>query len=232
MGPAKAPRLSPTGRDGPGRWGSRSGHRRNVDYGAAGRAGFGRASRGPADARTPAQRRADALGEVCRQWLDRSDRPPVAGERPHVTVTVDLRTLQGPSHGTSELDHTGPLPPEAAPRWACDASISRIVMRPKSEPLDVGRRTPVVPAPMRRAVVARDRRCRFPGCDHLHPWCDAHHVVHWADGGPTAAPDLVLLCRRHHRLVHDPGGFRLHMADGGPLFYRPDASALEDRAPP
>jgi uncharacterized protein DUF222/HNH endonuclease len=184
------------------------------------------------DARTPAQRRADALGEVCRQWLHRSDRPVVAGERPHVTVTIDLDTLMGGTSGTSEFDHAGPLVPQAARRWACDASITRIVFGPKSEPLDVGRKTPVVPASMRRAVMARDRRCRFPSCDHPHTWCDAHHVVHWADGGRTSLANLLLLCRRHHRLVHDGSGYRLEMMDGSARFYRPDGSVLEDRAPP
>ena len=83
---------------------------------------------------------------------------------------------------------------------------------------------------LRSAV--RDRYCRFPGCDRLHPWCDAHHVVHWADGGLTALRNLILLCRRHHRLIHTRGGFRLELVDGRPLFKRPDGSLLEDRAPP
>jgi hypothetical protein len=121
---------------------------------------------------------------------------------------------------------------EVARRIACDASISRIVMGPRSEPLDVGRRTPVVPAGLRRAVVARDGLCRFPGCDRLDVWCDAHHVVHWADGGVTALGNLVLLCRRHHRMVHGSDGFGLSMENGEPVFRRPDGSVLEDRAPP
>jgi len=187
---------------------------------------------GKDDDRTPAQRRADALGEICRQWLDLAKRPSVAGERPHVTVTVDSEALQGASGETSELDHVGPTHPKVARQLACDASIRRVVMAGRSEPLDVGRRTPVVSPAMRRAVIVRDRHCRFPGCDRPHTWCDAHHVVHWADGGPTALPNLVLLCRRHHRMVHQRGGFRLELADGRPLFVRPDGSVLEDRAPP
>jgi hypothetical protein len=177
------------------------------------------------DARSPAQRRADALGEVCRQWLDHLDRPSVAGERPHVTVTVDLQALHG-QEGPSEFDHTGPILPEIARRLACDASVERVVFGPKSEPLDVGRRTPIVPAPMRRAVVARDRGCRFPGCDLPHTWCDAHHIVHWADGGTTAVSNLILMCRRHHRLVHDPDGPSIEMVDGSPVFRRADGSLL------
>ena len=156
----------------------------------------------------------------------------MAGERPHVTVTVGAEAIQGASGGTSELDHVGPVHPEAARRLACDASVMRVVMAGRSEPLDVGRRTSVVPPAIRRAVIVRDHHCRFPGCDRPHTWCDAHHVVHWADGGPTALPNLVLLCRRHHRMVHQAGGFRLELEEGRPVFRRPDGSVLEDRAPP
>ena len=188
-------------------------------------------SRGEEDARTPAQRRADALGEICRQWLDRADRPSVAGERPHVTVTVASEALRG-NPGTSELDHVGPIHPETTRRLACDASIRRVVMSGPSEPLDVGRKTSVIPPAMRRAVIVRDRHCRFPGCDRPQTWCDAHHVVHWADGGATRLANLLLLCRRHHRMVHDRGGFRLEMADGLPVFRRADGSLLTGPAPP
>src|SRR5439155_6434651 len=87
------------------------------------------------DRRTPAQRRADALGEVCRQSLDRPDRPVVGGERPHVTLTVGVETLRD-LEGTSELEHTGPVTPELARRILCDASIRRVVLSGRSEPLD------------------------------------------------------------------------------------------------
>jgi hypothetical protein len=181
------------------------------------------------DARSAPQRRADALGEICRSWLDTGHRSTVGGERPHVTVTVDLDTLRADAPGRAELDHVGPIHPESVRRIACDASVSRVVTAGSSEPLDVGRRTPVVRAPLRRAIVARDRTCRFPGCDRPHPWCDAHHVEHWAKGGPTSLDHLVLLCRPHHRLVHE-GGFRLRRGPDGPEFARPDGTPLLDRA--
>jgi uncharacterized protein DUF222/HNH endonuclease len=187
---------------------------------------------GTPDPRTPTQRRADALGEVCRQWLDRGDRPTVGGERPHLNVVIGWEALKGPS-GRAELDDAGSVPGEVARMLACDASISRVVTRGASEPLDVGRKTPVVPAAVRRAVIVRDRHCRFPGCDRPQGWCDAHHVRHWADGGETALGNLVLLCRPHHRLLHEPSGFRLEMNGNlQPVFRRPDGTVLEDRAPP
>ena len=183
------------------------------------------------DERTGPQRRADALTELCRSWLDRSDPPEVAGERPHVVVTVDLESLEGRLGRRCELADVGPITPETARRLACDAGVSRVVTRGASEPLDVGRRTPVVPAGMRRAVVIRDGGCKFPGCGRPQAWCDAHHVRHWADGGETALGNLVLLCRPHHRAVHED--FSVAMADGRPAFSRSDGSRLDaDRAPP
>jgi len=187
-------------------------------------------SRDEDDNRTPAQRRADALGEICRQWLDLADRPSVGGEKPHVTVTMSVDALRGDG-GAAELDHVGPVGSETARRLACDASIRRVVMAGPSEPLDVGRQTPVIPSGMRRAVIIRDRHCRFPGCDRPHTWCNPHHIVHWAQGGPTAAQNLLLLCRRHHTMIHERR-FRLDLLDGRPVFRRHDGSVLEDRAPP
>jgi hypothetical protein len=90
----------------------------------------------------------------------------------------------------------------------------------------------VVSSALRRAVVLRDQRCRFPRCTRPHAWCDAHHIVHWADGGKTAISNLVLLCRPHHTLVHE-SGFELETTDGQPVFTRPDGSVIDaGRAPP
>ena len=187
-----------------------------------------RANDGP-DLRTPGQRRADALGEICRRWLDSCDRPTVAGERPHVVVRVDLASLEG-RVGHSELDDVGPVTPETARRFACDANVSRVITDGASQPVDLGRTTKVVPPPLRRAVTIRDHGCRFPGCGRPPGWCDAHHVRHWADGGETSLGNLVLLCRPHHRLIHR--GFGVEMVEGMPRFTRPDGSELSDRAPP
>jgi hypothetical protein len=186
------------------------------------------------DSRSAAERRVDALGEVRRQWLDSPGRSVVGGERPHVTITVSAEALRD-MQGSAELEHVGPVPIEVARRIACDASMVRAVMAGPSEPLDLGRRTPAVSAAQRRAVIVRDHHCRFPGCDRPPVWCDAHHIVHWEDGGPTDLGNLILLCRRHHTMLHACDGFRLAVEDGRPVFRRPDGSVLEERmerAPP
>jgi hypothetical protein len=99
-----------------------------------------------------------------------------------------------------------------------------------SEPLDVGRRSAIVPPSMRRAVIARDRHCRFPGCDRPPAWCDAHHVLHWADGGATSVENLLLLCRRHHRMIHARRGFGVEIVGGRAVFTRPDGSPIHATA--
>jgi 5-methylcytosine-specific restriction protein A len=158
-----------------------------------------------------------------------------------VTLTVGVEALRGGgsdgSEGAPELDHTGPTSAATARRITCDAAVMRVVMAGPSQPLDVGRRTKIVSPALRRAVIVRDRICRFPGCGRPHTWCDAHHVRHWADGGVTSLENLLLLCRPHHRAVHRPRGFTVGLQEGRPVFRRPDGSVLEaaggeGRAPP
>ncbi|HET7236261.1 MAG TPA: DUF222 domain-containing protein [Actinomycetota bacterium] len=186
-------------------------------------------TRGTPELRSPAARRADALGEICRSWLDSEERPAIAGERPHVEVVVDLEALAGRA-GRSELADAGTITPEAARRMACDAKVGRVITHGPSQPLELGRSTRVVTPALRRAVTVRDGGCRFPGCGRPPGWCDAHHVRHWADGGETSLDNLVLLCRPHHRAIHR--GFGLDMIAGAPVFSRPDGTPLEDRVPP
>ena len=187
---------------------------------------------GRMDLRTPRQLRADALVELANRYLDSPERPSVGGERPHVTVTVDLDVLKGMEEGRAALDHGGVVHAETARRLACDASVRRIVLGPRSELLDVGRKTPVVPQAIRRAVIARDRTCRWPGCGRPSAWCEVHHVKHWADGGETSLANGVLLCGRNHHLVHEER-FSLQMTDAEPVFRRPDGSVIQEhRGPP
>jgi hypothetical protein len=103
-------------------------------------------------------------------------------------------------------------------RISCDSSITRIIEDEKGEPLSIGRKSRVIPLPMRRALRARDRNCRFPGCTHQH-LIDGHHIKHWSKGGDTSLDNLVLLCRHHHRLVHE-GGFACEKDQDGKVIFR------------
>lgn len=162
-----------------------------------------RAARDPGDHRSPTQVRADALVDICRFYLDHADVPMSGGRRAHVVVTVDLETLEGRAGHRAEIDGAGRITAEAARRLACDARISRVITRGGSEPLDVGRAARTVSAAQRTALTVRDGGCVAGGCDVPAEWCDAHHLEHWIDGGPTDLANLVLVCRRHHRGVHD-----------------------------
>ena len=119
---------------------------------------------------------------------------------------------------------------ETARRLACDAAKVEMRHGPDGEILDVGRRKRTISPALRRALAARDGRCRFPGCQNRR--CDAHHIEHWADGGETTLDNLVLLCRRHHRAVHEEG-FRITLdAAGDVQFMRPDGRPFPAAPPP
>ncbi|MDP2958918.1 MAG: DUF222 domain-containing protein, partial [Longimicrobiales bacterium] len=108
---------------------------------------------------------------------------------------------------------------EASRRISCDAGLVRITHAPDGSVLDVGRRTRTIPPALRRALEARDRGCRFPGCGSR--FTDAHHVKHWADGGETSMGNILLACRHHHALLHE-GGWRVMWAgEGLPVFVDP-----------
>jgi Domain of unknown function (DUF222) len=171
------------------------------------------------DLRDSAQRDADALVELARRALNESDLPTEGGERPQVVVTVSLPVLQG-QLGAASLALGGPISADVARRIACDAAIIPVVLGARGEPLDVGRASHTVPVAIRRAVIVRDGGCAFPGCSVPARWCDIHHVVHWADHGPTSIGNCVALCGRHHRLLHH-SDWRIEMASGIPEFHPP-----------
>jgi hypothetical protein len=178
---------------------------------------------------TPAQRRADALGLLAEAALAADLDRGSAGDRYQVVLHVEAPTGEAagdaPS-GTVEVAHGAvDVSAETARRLSCDASVVAMTHGADGRILDVGRKTRTVPPSIRRALDARDRRCRFPGCTAHR--CDAHHVEHWADGGVTSLDNLVLLCRRHHRAVHE-GGFEVRpYGDGTLTFLRPNGRPLE-----
>ncbi len=114
----------------------------------------------------------------------------------------------------------GPVTAESARRIACDAQLIPVLLGGGGQPLDVGRASYSIPTGIRRALIARDRGCAFPGCDRPPAWCDGHHIRHWADGGPTAITNLVLLCGHHHRTVHHHG-WQTRIVHGQPQFLPP-----------
>jgi hypothetical protein len=199
---------------------------------AAGEELYGRRS---PDGLSPEQRRADAVGLLAEIMLASPDVPagtstprrPRRADRFQVVLHVDAEALvEDAVEGQSVLAGGGQrVPAETSRRIACDADVVEIHHDAAGTPLDVGRRRRTVPIAIRRALEHRDRHCRFPGCENRH--CDAHHVVHWADGGGTELDNLVLLCRRHHRAVHE-GGFRVEVAGRGEVqFFRPGGARME-----
>ncbi len=152
--------------------------------------------------RTPAQRRADALVNIAKRFLDHEEQPPARRNRPHVNVIVTRDDLEA-GRGGECADGTVLDGPSLA-SLVCDSTMHRVVMA-GSVILDYGTATRVISPNLFNALVVRDRHCRFPGCDRPAAWLDAHHVIHVEDGGPTCPSNCVLLCRRHHTRLHRKG---------------------------
>jgi Domain of unknown function (DUF222) len=165
------------------------------------------------DDRTPAQRRADALVELARRPLDGSKLGTVGGQRPHLVITASAETLAGlPGALPAQLEEVGPIPIETAQRHACDASVSWLLGQAELES-ETSHAHQRIPAPTRRALVARDNGCVVNHCNRPAAWCDGHHLVWWTRGGKTALPNLALVCGRHHRMLHEEG-WTLERKDG------------------
>ena len=131
---------------------------------------------------------------------------------------VDADTLSADGEpGRSELEDGTRVPCETSRRLSCDASLVEITQASDGPVLDVGRKTRTIPPALRRALEARDRGCRFPGCGLR--FTDGHHVTHWADGGATSLANCLLLCRFHHRLVHEGGWQVGWWGRGRPVFF-------------
>jgi hypothetical protein len=174
-----------------------------------------------------AARRADALVLMAEGLLARGAAPLAAGERHLVTVHVDESVLRDETaDGRCELEGGPALPPATVRRLCCDGGLVAVVEGANGSALDVGRKTRAVPAAMRRALDARDGGCRFPGCSNGR-FVDAHHIEHWVDGGETKLDNLVLLCRRHHRAVHELG-FRVEREGVCVRFVRPDGDVVQE----
>ena len=183
-----------------------------------------------------AARRADALVGVARAALAAGADERPGGDPCELVVHLDAETLAADQlQDRSELEHGPALAPETVRRLGCDAAVVRIIER-DGQPLSIGRRTRTIPPALRRALRSRDHGCRFPGCTHrrlLH----AHHIHHWARGGPTTLGNLIQLCSYHHRLVHEigfqieragPQQVRFRRPDGRPIPHVPRCAAVDE----
>jgi hypothetical protein len=193
-------------------------------------------------------RRADALAEIAESYLESGPASSSSADRYQVMVHVNAEALESGDanetsshvengHHVTAVTSEGPRLCEAqsaeaisyvengphvtavtSRRICCDSSVSKIVENGTGEPLSIGRKSRVIPPPMRRALKARDRICRFPGCTHQY-FIDGHHIQHWADGGETSLDNLVQLGRHHHRLVHE-GGFVCEKDATGKIIFK------------
>ena len=181
--------------------------------------------------------RADAFIESIIDPVLESGLLPTCGGAPAtVCVTLPMGRLQNPEQAADPVDvktwladgslrdrggharaTNGPgaatVSGVKAQQLACDATIQRVVLSPTGKPLDIGRRTRVIPEQIRIALVIRDRGCVFPYCDKPAGWAEGHHIQHWSQGGSTSLANLVLLCSRHHHQVH---------AEHIPIEFNPD----------
>jgi|GEM_PF-998735 len=173
------------------------------------------ASAAPSLDTTRQHRHADALHDVCAFFNAHHDSAGTPRHRPHVEIIIDADDLVEPS-----------CPGEA---HLCDCVIHR-VLRSGSSVLDYGRATRTIPRDLFRAVAVRDQGCRYPGCDRPVSWCQAHHIRHWRPGGPTSLDNIVLLCTRHHQIIHTPG-WTAALAPDATLVIR-TIDGVERRSPP
>ena len=200
-----------------------------------------RSAPGAHDLRTPAQRRAVALGDICRQALDSGRLPQTGLVRPHLVLTTDAPTLRrAPGHAAADLAHAGPVCPDTARRLACDSDVTVVSLDESGRPVDLGRQRRYFTVHQKRAIAVRDGNCCYwPGCDRPADWTEAHHDIHWADGGPTDVSNGRLPCKRHHTLLHE-GGWSTYPTGDGRYYARhrtgreiwPDGPRSGARPPP
>jgi hypothetical protein len=169
-----------------------------------------------------AARRADGLTALALDHL--GGKRPGGRAVPEVVVTVDVNTLVDETPGPCALEDGPALAVATARRLACDARLVTALLDEDGDPLNVGRATRTIPPHIKRALLLRDGGCVFPGCGRTHAsWLHGHHICHWCRGGETSLENLITLCRRHHRLLHeddwtyDPASRTFARPDGSPF---------------
>jgi len=176
---------------------------------------------GAHDNRSREKRFGDALVEVAAG----------GGSQAQIQVTSSVETLLGLAGApAADLERSSvPISSKTIERLACDSSIARILLDSESIVIDVGRSKRVVSEPARRALAARDGHCRWPGCERPASWSAAHHVVHWIHGGTSDLNNLILLCHRHHWMVHE-GNWQIVRGDDGAMLTIPPTVTFGPRS--
>jgi hypothetical protein len=184
------------------------------------------------DRRSRAQKLLDGLTGACAVALSTGELPANGGLRPQVMVTIDYQDLlerlehldretpTGPRLSTGASTFQGPLHPSVIRKIACDADIIPVLLGSDSRVLDIGRTTRVFPPHIRKAIIARDQGCAFPDCTIPAPWCEAHHITYWSNGGTTGTDNGTLLCSHHHHVIHKEH-WTITMETGVPWFKPP-----------
>jgi hypothetical protein len=171
---------------------------------------------GHGDDRKHDRRLADGMVEMASRLLDGGSLPVHAAVRPHLQVTASLDTLlRHCGAPAADVELSLPISAAAVERLACDCSLTRILLGPESQVIDVGRSRRVISPAQRRALRVRDKTCQWPGCDRPASYTSGHHLVHWIRNGPTDLDNLVLLCHRHHWMVHEGGWQIVRREDRG-----------------
>ncbi|WP_198047363.1 HNH endonuclease signature motif containing protein [Kutzneria sp. 744] len=168
------------------------------------------------DPRTTAERQGDAFAEIIELASRSEGLPEQGGERPHLTLSMSFKDFMD-NTGVAKVEGGGVMSAAEARRIACDSTVMRMVLGANEEILNVGRQQRTAPKGIRKALIERDGTCAFPGCATEPARCHAHHVVEWANGGPTSLDNMVLLCGSHHRLIHH-SRWTVTMVDQRPVF--------------
>jgi hypothetical protein len=182
------------------------------------------------DCRDYKRRLADAWVDLSMHALDAGLVPHQGSQRTHLQVTTTLETLLGFCGApAAEMEFSLPISAKAVERLACDCSVTRILLGSDSMVIDVGRARRVISGSQRKALNVRDCGCVWPGCDRPASYTSGHHLAHWIRGGPTDLPNLVLLCYRHHWMVHE-GDWQIVRTDDGRILTIPPTMTFGQQA--
>jgi hypothetical protein len=179
--------------------------------------------------RGAARKRADALVDVCRFFLDHQDHIPASRNRPHLNVVVKIS--DGEQQRAGELIDGTQLSQSFVDALTCDATIYRMLLAGDSTVIDYGTGTRAVSPPLWNALLVRDRHCRFPGCDRPPQWCEGHHGVYVTDHGHTNPWNMAMFCSRHHHLLHKDDWSATVESDGTVHITGPDGLTRTTRPP-